>query len=176
MRPPAGVVLTGGASRRMGTDKALLEVAGMPMAARVADALAGAGCSPVWCQGGDARRLAALGLTVRPDPQPGSGPLGAIAAALAHSGGGAVVAACDLPDLTSEAVRGLLHDPDRPAALASGGRAQLVAWFPPAAAEPLAQLVDDGVVRFGTALERLGAVLVDVDAEVVRNVNTHADL
>ena len=42
-----GVVLTGGASRRMGRTKALVEIDGVPMAARVAAALAGAGCESV---------------------------------------------------------------------------------------------------------------------------------
>ena len=38
----AGVILTGGDSRRMGRDKATLPIAGVPMAARIARALAAA--------------------------------------------------------------------------------------------------------------------------------------
>src|SRR5690606_32897540 len=64
--PVAGAVLTGGASRRMGTDKALLEVDGRPLARRLAEVLAAAGCDPVWCQGGDEPALRALGLDVVP--------------------------------------------------------------------------------------------------------------
>ena len=43
----AGAVLCGGASRRMGSDKALLGVEGRAMAVRVAGALAAAGGRPV---------------------------------------------------------------------------------------------------------------------------------
>ena len=51
-----GAVLCGGASRRMGTDKALVEVDGVPMAERVAGALHAGGCAPVVFVGGDGAR------------------------------------------------------------------------------------------------------------------------
>jgi molybdopterin-guanine dinucleotide biosynthesis protein A len=77
-----GAVLCGGASRRMGTDKALLAVAGRPMALRVADALAAAGAAPVLAVGGDGASLRALGLATVADERPGEGPLAAVATAL----------------------------------------------------------------------------------------------
>ena len=52
-RHPVGVVLAGGASTRMGVDKATLIVGDKPMAIRVADAMWEAGCHPVESQGGD---------------------------------------------------------------------------------------------------------------------------
>lgn len=172
---PAGVVLTGGASRRMGTDKAFVEVDGVPMALRVARSLEAAGCRPVWCQGGDAPRLEALGLVVHADQRPGDGPLPAIAQALAAAPGGVVIAACDLPGLTPEAV-GALFGSAGPAALATGGMAHLVAWFPQGAVGRLTELVDDGLQCYQRALRELGATLVEVAAAVVRNVNSPTDL
>ena len=96
----SGAVLTGGVSRRMGRDKALLRVGGRPLAGVVADALSGAGAEQVVAIGGDRSGLVAAGLTVVDDAHPGEGPLGGILTAigrLAGPGLPVVVLACDLP-------------------------------------------------------------------------------
>jgi molybdopterin-guanine dinucleotide biosynthesis protein A len=104
-----GAVLTGGSSRRMGTDKALLEVDGVAMAVRVARALDAAGATEVMCIGGDAPALAALGLTVVTDRHPGDGPLGAVITALAASPHPVVVLSpCDLLAPDPAAARSVL--------------------------------------------------------------------
>jgi molybdopterin-guanine dinucleotide biosynthesis protein A len=75
----AAAVLAGGASRRMGRDKATLPVGGVELAA-LALAAAGRVASPVVLvapEGHPARRLAATVVT-----DPGRGPLAALAAAL----------------------------------------------------------------------------------------------
>lgn len=101
----AGAVLCGGASRRMGTDKALVEVDGRAMARRVADALAAAGAHPVVAVGGDGAALAGVGLEVVPDLAPGAGPLGGIVTALEAAAADVVfVASCDLVAPSAEAV------------------------------------------------------------------------
>jgi molybdenum cofactor guanylyltransferase len=93
----AGAVLTGGAGTRMGADKALLVVAGRPMALRVAESLEAAGGDEVVCVGGDGAALGALGLRVVPDEAPGEGPLAALVTALEALPDRAVlVVACDL--------------------------------------------------------------------------------
>ena len=92
-----GAVLCGGRSSRMGADKATIEVCGLPMARRVADALHAAGARPVVAVGGDATALTAAGLRVEPDRHPGEGPLAAVAQALDGAGPSVVaVLACDL--------------------------------------------------------------------------------
>jgi len=95
-----GYVLCGGASRRMGRDKALLPLHGRPLAARVADVLTRAGAVTVEAVGGDAVGLAAVGLRHRPDRWPGEGPLGGLVTALMAPGTAdvAAVLACDLVD------------------------------------------------------------------------------
>lgn len=180
---PVGVVLAGGASSRMGTDKALVEVDGLPMARRVADALRGAGCDPVECQGGDAARLGALGLVVVPDPSEPDGrrpgPVGAIAAARARHAGTLVVAACDLPAVTPDVVRDLIvsaRTSGRVAVAGSEGRRHLLACWPPSSASAVATARAAGVHRYHELLDLVGAERVDVDDRLVRNVNRPEDI
>ena len=101
-----GYVLCGGASRRMGRDKALIEVDGVAMARRVADALHAAGARRVVAVGGDARGLLGVGLEHRPDRWPGEGPLGGLVTALddVDAAPVAVVLSCDLLEPTAAAI------------------------------------------------------------------------
>ncbi len=89
----AGVLLTGGMSRRMGTDKARLVVNGETLAARAARALS-AVCDPVIEVGPSVSGLPA----VQEDP-PGLGPLVGLLAGVGALGNPrtVVVLACDLP-------------------------------------------------------------------------------
>jgi molybdopterin-guanine dinucleotide biosynthesis protein A/rhodanese-related sulfurtransferase len=92
-----GVILCGGESRRMGIDKALLEIDGVPMARRVADALLAAGATSVTVLGGEARALARLGLPVVADERPHDGPFPAVVQAVERAGAPiVVVSGCDL--------------------------------------------------------------------------------
>lgn len=181
MRPevtPAGVVLAGGASRRMGTDKAFVDVDGRPMVVRVAGALRDAGCRPVECQGGDRRRLTALGLEVVPDERPGAGPLAAIEQALRRHPL-VVVAACDLPWLDAATVRRLVaavrNGAVASAAHAAGRRHLVTCWSDPARDEVTAA-VGAGRPSVMSLLASIGAVDVEVDPDTVHNVNRPGDL
>ena len=121
--PPGvvGVVLCGGASRRMGTDKSLLGPPGRPLARHVADAVAGAGVDEVLLVGGDGGELGGLGPAWLPDDRPGEGPLaGAATAATARPGRPLLVCACDLPRVAAEDLRPLLD------AVAAGAEAAVV--------------------------------------------------
>ena len=106
-------VLTGGRSERMGRDKALLEIDGVPMARRVTDALERAGAARVRCVGGDVEALTALGLDALDDEHPGAGPLAGVMVALkASTQHLTLVAPCDLidprPERFAELVVGLV--------------------------------------------------------------------
>lgn len=104
--PFAGAVLTGGASRRMGSDKALLEFGGRPLAAVAAGALAGAGAETVLAIGGAAAELTGHGVIAVADLHPGDGPLGGVITALGYVAEGIVVVlACDLPWVGAGSVR-----------------------------------------------------------------------
>lgn len=109
MTEVVGAVLTGGASRRMGRDKALVEVEGTALARRVAEALAAAGLDRVVAVGGDLTALEAIGLEAVADAHPGEGPLGGILTALAATDAAVtVVLACDLPAADPVAVRAVV--------------------------------------------------------------------
>lgn len=124
---PCGAVLTGGASRRMGRDKALLELPdGRPMAAWVVERLAWV-CDPVLAIDPTPERLAPLGAMLVTDEVPGHGPLGGLVAALARSPRRHVfLVGCDMPLVEPALVTGLVgRIGDRDAAVpVLGGRWQ----------------------------------------------------
>ena len=104
----AGYVLVGGRSSRMGCDKALLPFRGGPLAESVARAVQLAAGSAVLV--GNPRLYRHLGYAAIPDLYPGAGPLGAILTALDHtSADWNLVAACDMPGLSAEFLRGLVN-------------------------------------------------------------------
>ena len=95
----------------MGTDKALVEIDGVPMAARVAAALERAGASAVAAVGGDPAAITALPLPYVADDHPGDGPLGATVTALRHVGSAPIVVilGCDLLAPSDEVVATLVQ-------------------------------------------------------------------
>jgi len=182
----AGAVLCGGASRRMGRDKALLPVDGRPLAVRVADALVAAGASGVVAVGGDREALGELGLRAVPDADPGAGPLGGIVTALAVAAEAGdptpvvFVAACDLVDPAPAAVRAtvaaLAADPAGDVAVpVAGGRRQWMhaAWRGRARA-PLAAAFAAGerAVHAAVAAAGLRVVELAVDPAAVADADT----
>ncbi len=92
-----GAVLAGGASSRMGADKAFIEIEGVPMVVRAVRALRAAGAEPAVVVGGDHGRLDALGLQHLGDRYPGQGPLGGVITALGALESGGIDAVATLP-------------------------------------------------------------------------------
>ena len=183
VRPPAigGAVLCGGRSSRFGTDKALVEVDGRPMAEQVAAVLETAGCAPVVFVGGDGDRLTAMtGREVVADTWPGEGPLGAVVDALRWfdrlDHGGVVVAACDLPELTVEAVQAVAGEDGAVAVAVAGRPHPSLAYWPTSTADEVEALFRSGVRAVHEALDALGATRVAVAAAALHNVNRPSDL
>ncbi len=109
----SGAVLTGGASARMGTDKAFVEIDGTPLAEIAHRALTAAGARDVHAIGGDLDRLRALGLDAHADEHPGEGPLAALVLALREATCPLVfVLACDMPALDPAAIARLVVECD----------------------------------------------------------------
>jgi molybdenum cofactor guanylyltransferase len=97
----AGFILAGGESSRMGRDKALLELGGMPLILRTVRLVEAAAGPPAVI--GNPEAYERLGLRLIADDWPGAGPLGGIATALRASGAPwSLVVACDLPYLNRD--------------------------------------------------------------------------
>jgi molybdenum cofactor guanylyltransferase len=182
----AGAILTGGSSRRMGRDKALLVVRGRPMAVHVAEVLALAGVADVVAVGGAVGDLARLGLSTIVEEEPGCGPLGGLRAALAHFDGSArqvVVVACDLPRLDPATVAHLIDmataDPgSSDVVVASSGRLEpLCAVWSIESCRPVIDAAFVGGERSVLAvLSQLRVAMVEVSAVPLLNANRPDDL
>ena len=102
-----GIILVGGKSRRMGVDKAFLEIDGQPLFERVLEVFR-ATFRRIILVGGRHDRYSRYGLPVHPDIYPGSS-LGGLHTGLVHAETPHVfVASCDLP-YPSGAVARHLH-------------------------------------------------------------------
>ena len=109
MTPFGAIILTGGASRRMGADKASLDWDGQRAVDRVAALAAAVGAARVLTAG------RAFGLEHVEDPEPGAGPvagvLGGARALAAHGLARALVLAVDAPTVTPNDLAPLLAAP-----------------------------------------------------------------
>jgi molybdopterin-guanine dinucleotide biosynthesis protein A len=91
------VILAGGESRRMGSNKALLELCGEPLVRRQAR-LAAQVAGEVLVSANDPASGDTLGLPILPDLYPGCGPIAGIHSAMRYSKRPLIlVLACDLP-------------------------------------------------------------------------------
>jgi molybdopterin-guanine dinucleotide biosynthesis protein A len=182
----AGAVLTGGTSRRMGRDKALITVSSSkPLAGLVSDALVLAGASEVFSVGGDAESLSALGIRSVSDRFPGEGPLGGIITALNESTENLVVVlACDTPQITADVpeslVRSIASDSSVDVAVITidGRRHPLNAvWRRDRCLVVLESLFEQGERAPRVALSALKVLdVTDIDPALVDDVDSPADL
>ncbi|CAN5694821.1 hypothetical protein BH23GEM3_BH23GEM3_02310 [soil metagenome] len=133
-----GAILAGGQSRRFGAPKALAEIGGAPIIARVRDALLGAAADVVLITG-EPGLFAGLDLPTRPDAVAGAGALSGVHTALLHARGagyGAVFCvACDMPFLSAPLLRRLRERWEE-----SGAHAVVPASPGPLGFEPLCAL------------------------------------
>lgn len=182
------VILTGGASRRMGQPKAWLEVGGRSCIARVRDACLEAGFGVEFQGALPGVREAFPADRLHPDPEPGGGPLAALVAALSrHPGAPVLLLACDMPFLSVsllQGVAGAVAAADWVVPTAGDRFHPLCAAYAPAVLPPARALVAAGHRDMQALLRSPGlrgrAVAPDPawgDPDVLLlNVNTPADL
>jgi molybdopterin-guanine dinucleotide biosynthesis protein A len=96
------VIMAGGKSSRMGTDKAFVPLLGKPMIEHVLDSLDGLGSEQIIITN-STEQYRYLGLPLFGDIYEGSGPLGGLHAALVHANyPHLLVVACDMPWLNRD--------------------------------------------------------------------------
>lgn len=181
-----GAVLTGGASRRMGRDKAGLPIGGVPMALRVAAALRGAGAAAVALVGRPVPGVSDAGPGAEhvADLHPGAGPLGGVLTALTWAGARTVVVApCDLvaPDPDALALLVAALDPSTnavapPLAAVAGPRDPLPLALGPDAAAVLAAAFAAGERALHRALGPLAPVDAGLPPAATRGANSRDEL
>ena len=166
-----GFVLAGGASRRFGRDKALIEFGGGALIARLCRILQLAIVTPVQIIGDD-EKYGRTGVECVADRWPGEGPLGGIITALETTTDSAVkpswclIIGCDMPFLTVESLR---HLADRAAtsqaevvvAESTYGLEPLCACWRTSAAPTLRRAFEKGTRRVIEAMKQLSMEVLD---------------
>ncbi len=182
-----GIILAGGAGRRMGgADKALLSLGGRPLMAHVIDRFAPQVETLFVSANGDPARLAGFGLPVLADERP-MGPLSGILAGLRAAAARGATALVSVPvdgpflpgDLVPQLCLAAETVPSRLALARAGGRDQGVfGHWPVALAGPLAAFLASGAKPKVTDFASLqGAAFAEFpDAAAFRNLNTPEDL
>lgn len=172
---PTGVVLCGGASTRMGSDKANLVLAGRPLALWVADALQTAGACPVIAQGG----CPPAPLVAEPDSSPHAGPLAALVDVLERHGD-VLVCPTDVPTVPVSLLAALVElarSAAAPVVLARSDRPEpLIGHYAHASLSMLRAGLQAGARGPKAVFDVESVPTVAVDASDVLNVNTPADL
>ncbi|MBN2270809.1 MAG: NTP transferase domain-containing protein [Sedimentisphaerales bacterium] len=121
------IIMAGGGSGRMGTDKRLLQIDGRPIIENIRDQLCGR-FKRVIISANDPEKVLFLGLEVVPDRIPRQGPLMGIASALEASRSELnFVVACDIPHIDIRLVEQMLAEAESSEAdvvipITSGGR------------------------------------------------------
>lgn len=173
----AAIVLAGGVSRRMGTDKSMLRVHDRPMIAHVCDQLRGH-FEETLVSAADAASYGFLGLPIVPDRAPGRGPLMGIASALeASTHELSLVVACDIPEIDVVLARRMLAMADGYDAVVPrvhGGHLEpLFAVYRKSAGAAIDALLEEGECRVRRVFERCKTRFLDVTGTSgMRNLNT----
>src|ERR1700691_20244 len=183
----AGFILAGGASSRMGRDKALLELGGVALivrTARLVESVVGSATVV-----GDSAAFRSLGLRTIADDWPGAGPLGGIATALRASAAlWSLVVACDLPYLTRPwleyaIARALASQADAVIPMNASGTEPLCALYHQRAEPSIRRALLLGNRKVKNAVEDLRAEIIepsewksfDSEGYLFKNMNSPAD-
>lgn len=177
-----GVILVGGKSRRMGQDKAFLEIDGQPLVGRIIRALQGC-FQQLLLVGDQPERFLSYGIPVVPDIYPGSS-LGGLYTGLKSVATEQIfVTSCDIPFPNPELIRLICRQADSCDAVipaTKNGLEPLFARYRQSALPVMQAALDAGNYRITSVLEQLQILriesdllrTVDPDGRSLLNINT----
>jgi len=174
------IILAGGASSRMGTDKAMLMVEGQPVVKRLAGRLM-QNFEQVIISANDRDRFAFLGLQIVQDELPDHGPLGGIVSGLKASANDVnFIVACDIPEIDMSFVRAIIRkcrDYDAVVPRQSPGQYEpLFAVYRKSSLAGLEAALDSGKNRITDALSSSRVKYIQLDSSfTLTNLNTVED-
>ena len=184
MAKPAGVILAGGLSRRMGAEKAFVTLRGRPLLSHLTDILRPQVDALAINANGDPARFSTWGLPMIGDAVPGAqGPLAGILAALRWAQAPVVSAPVDTPFLPTDLVARLeaVFAQEGTEVVMASRRGQLqpvITLWSPAVADGIAQALADGArgVEAFARSKKWAVALFDDGPDPFFNINTPDDL
>ncbi|OCA82334.1 molybdenum cofactor guanylyltransferase [Bacillus sp. FJAT-27225] len=158
------ILLSGGKSSRMGTNKALLDIGGKPNIERIRDELAGI-FDEIILVTNDPGQYEFLNVRTVADDFPGKGPLAGIHAGLkASSYDTGFVVACDMPFVSGDLAESLIrrlgnHDAIVP--MIGGTHHPLFAVYKKSIIKEIQSCIEEGRLRIKDLLRNIDAVYID---------------
>ena len=176
------IIMAGGGSRRMGTDKSMLLINGRPIIERICEQLRGS-FEHILISADDVEKFSFLGFEVVPDKVPGQGPLMGIASALeASSNEINFVMACDIPHIELGYIRRMLDeavDSKADIVLPTAGNGKyepLFAIYRKSALEAIKRVLSLGGRKISEVFTRCTVKYIELEnADWLVNLNTLAE-
>ncbi|CAN5314522.1 molybdenum cofactor guanylyltransferase [soil metagenome] len=179
-----GILLAGGKSSRMGSDKGILKVNGLAMAEHVIHALEKITSSIIIIANNE--NYAQFGYPVYKDVITDCGPMGGIYTGLLHSETNLnLVVSCDIPFVSVELLQALAVSPDKTDIVVPflGESAQpLCARYRKSCAEKLAGFLDKGLFKMKDTFSTLSIERIDTfsiegfESRQLANINSKKEL
>ena len=170
------IILAGGDSGRMGTDKSMLTIKGRPIIETISEQLRGTFCQ-ILISSNEADKLAFLGFEIIPDKIPGQGPLMGIASALEVSTNEFnFVVACDIPHIDLTYVRRMLAEAEGvDIVIPTTGEERyepLFAVYRKSALKAINKVLSSGGRKISDVFDRCRVKYIELEARGLTNLNT----
>lgn len=178
MKNITGIILAGGKSSRMGTDKGLLELNGKKIIKYIIEQLTPNSDALILISNNE--RYTELGFPVYSDTIKDCGPMGGIFTALEKSQTeNNMIVSCDIPNITSEIIAYIIENIGKEEALVpihDGHIEPLCGVYKKSAAIKFRRLLDTGNYKMKDALKTLNTRYIDVSEHPDFSENTFLNI